>query len=341
MTDSEYPRVLIIDDEPDMRELIGDALRHEGLHIEAAGSAAEACAAARRMRPDVVVTDLHLPDCRGTEIIDQIREAVGDVPTVIITGKGNLEDASEACRQGCVDFLIKPLNIERLREAVRREISRRDEPKQRTPRELKLRRLARELNRDRHSVRHRLDTTCAALTRAYRSLNDQFLRQESVLTFHRQLLLCREDDDVFRSLFHLYAEHRGNLFGVAMVCDENAELQMIGRFGTPGPDSVSICQGYGFSLLDAVLQDPAVLRIDPTVHPALFPNWLEPHLHGISFLCVPLIPAEGQLIGLVVLYRKEGETFTDDDVALSEMLAPSVAMSIQGNTYDADDSNAA
>jgi len=340
MSQSEYPRILIVDDEPDMRELIGDALQGEGVHIETARSGAEAYAAVQRTRPDVVVADLHLPDCRGCEIIDRIRTAAADVPTVVITGTGDLDTAGEACRRGCVDFLTKPLDLDRLRESIRRELDRRDRHARRSPREIKLRRLARELNRDRRSVRHRLDTTCAALTRAYRSLNDQFLRQESVLRFHRQLLLCRDDDDVFRSLFQFYAEHRGNLFGVAMVCDENAELQMIGRFGAPGPDSASVCQGYAFSLLDAVLQDPAVLRIDPSAHQALFPNWLEPHLGGLQFLCVPLIPSEGQLIGLVVLYRKEGETFSDDDVALSEMLAPSVAMSIQGNSYSAEDNAA-
>ena len=340
MSDNEYPRVLIVDDEPDMRELIGDALRHDGLHIDAAGSGAEACAAAQRSRPDVVVADLHLPDCRGTEIIGRIRTVAPNVPTVIITGNGDLDVAGEACRQGCADFLTKPLSIEKLRDAIRRGLARGPAQQQRPARDHKLRRLARQLNQDRHAVRHRLNTTCAALTRAYRSLNDQFLRQESVLRFHRHLLTCQNDDDVFRNLFQFYAEHRGNLFGVAMVCDENADLQMIGRFGTPGPDSVSVCQGYAFSLLDAVLHDPAVLRIDPTAHASLFPSWLADYLTDVNFLCIPLIPAEGQLIGLVVLYRKEGETFTDDDVGLSEMLAPSVAMSIQGNSYQADDTAA-
>lgn len=334
MNVSYSPRILVVDDEPDVRDVIADALDGDALAVDAAGTVAEACAAARRAKPDLVIADLVLPDGSGVDLLGRLRAIAGDVPAVVITGRGDLRSASDAWRCGCVDFLIKPLDLARLRGSIRRQVHR-------LRRDSRRRDLARRLNQRRHRVQHRLDTTCEALTRAYRTLSQQFLRQEAVLRFHRQLLLCRNDDDVFRNLFEFYAERREHLFGVAMVCDENAELQMIGRFGTPGPDTVSVCQGFAFSLLDAVLHEPVVMRIDPRDHPSLFPAWLDEHLPGVTFLCVPLVPAEGQLIGLVVLYGHDGQPFSDDDVALWESLAPSVALRIQGNSYAAGDSNAA
>ncbi len=334
MNGSDRLRILLVDDEPDVRDLIVDALAGEGWTIDAVGTVAAACDAARRVRPDLVIADVLLPDGSGGELLGRLGRIAGDVPAVVMTGAGDLRAASDAWGRGCVDFLTKPLDLDRLRAAIRRQgrARRRDDRR---------RDLARRLNRQRHHVQHRLNTTCEALTRAYRSLSGQFLRQEAVLRFHRQLLLCRDDDDVFRSLFEFYAERRDRLFGVAMVCDENAELQMIGRFGTPGPDNVGLCQGFAFSLLDAVLREPVVMRIDPREHPSLFPAWLDEHLADVQFLCVPLVPAEGQLIGLVVLYGRDGQPFSDDDVALWQLLAPSVALRIQGNSYAAGDSHAA
>ena len=334
MNASYRPRILLVDDEPDVRELVADVLRHDDLAVDTAVGVAEACASARRATPDLVIADVILPDGSGVDLLKRLRAIAGDVPAVVITGTGDLRSASDAWRCGCADFLTKPLDLSRLRETIRRQLHRGRRNHQR-------RDLTRRLNRRRHLVQHRLDTTCEALTQAYRTLSQQFLRQEAVLRFHRQLLLCQSDDDVFRGLFEFYAERRQRLFGVAMVCDENAELQMIGRFGTPGPDNVSLCQGFAFSLLVAVLHEPVVMRIDPQDHPSLFPAWLAEHLEDVTFLCVPLVPAEGQLIGMVVLYDHDGQPFSDDDVALWEMLAPSIALRIQGNSYAADDSNAA
>ena len=330
-------KILVIDDEADLCELVGDALRVDGLQVASAGSGAEGCAQAQRDRPDLVVADLALPDCSGLELIGQLRDHIGEVPTVVITGTGDIHSASEAWRHGCVDFLTKPLNLHRLRNTIRRELSRRGDVTRLTARTRRLRLLARELNRRRHSVKDRLDTTCAALTSAYRTLNHQFTRQETLIRFQRQLLTFRTDDDIFRGLFSLFCENGGNLFGVALVCDENADLKMVGRFGTPAPDSVSICQGIAFSLLDVVLENPSVMPIAPAESPSLFPKWLHQHLAGVTFLCVPLLPDEGQLIGLSILYRKSGQPFTDDDRALAEMLAPSVAMAVQGNGCAADE----
>ena len=66
-------RILVVDDEPDLRELLVDVLADTDLEIDSAGSGAEALAKARRQRPDLLVTDLILGDCTGLDVIDQLR----------------------------------------------------------------------------------------------------------------------------------------------------------------------------------------------------------------------------------------------------------------------------
>ena len=333
-------RILVVDDEPDVCEVLRDALVREGLTVESAHSAADGCAAAERTRPDLVVADLRLGDGDGLDMLDRLRRRVGDVPAILMSGRADIHSAGEACRRGCADFLTKPLDLPRLAETIHRALARRDDVCRLARRNHRLRALAHELNRRRHQARHQLGTTCAALTTAYRSLSGQFNRQAELLGLQRQLLGCRDDDDVFRSIFGFYAERGANLYGVALVCDDKAELQVIGRFGTPSPDSMSVARGIAYSLTDTVLADPVVTRLDAATHAGIFPQWLHPHVEGTSFMLVPLLPRDGQLIGLIVLYRKDGHSFTPNEADLAEMMGPAIAVAIQGEGEAQTDADA-
>jgi len=325
----EAARILIVDDEPDLRELLGEVMRREGLTVEAAADGAEAFALAERHRPDLLIADLRLPDCNGLDVIDRLRGRLGDLPAVVITGAGDARLASEAVLHGCADFLTKPLDLPRLREAVRRGLADARGDRELRRRHEKRRWLAHALNRDRRELRSRLDSTGTALTEAYQTLNRQFLRQEAMIRLQGKLLACRDDDDVFRALFASFCERGDNLFGIALACDEKANLQIVGRFGTPLPDSLSICQALAAGLQPVLLEDPAVITLDGTTHAGLFVEWLRPQLVGLTLVCMPLLPSEGRLIGMVILYRKAEQPFTEDDMALAEMIAPSIAQTIK------------
>lgn len=315
--------ILVVDDNAELCDLIRESLTRDGLTVETAGSLAAARDAVARRKVDLVIADLRLPDGTGGQLLDELRLRVGDLPAILITGCGDLALASEACRAGCVDVLTKPLDLSRLRNAVARELTRRRRAGRR-------RQLARQMNRQRRDAKHRLDTTGNALTVAYRTLSQQFTRQETLLRFQRHLLASGDDDDVFRGLFGLFSTDRDSLFGIALVCDPSADLQIIGRFGTPAPDSLSICRAVASSLLDVVLDDPRVMRLELSTNSSLFPDWLGEHLPDTTLLSVPLLSKPGRLIGLAVLYRKDGEGFTDDEVALAELIGPSIAVTIKG-----------
>lgn len=335
MASSVPANVLVVDDEPDLRELICDALSAEGLGVRHAGTGAEACALAVQRRPDVLVVDLRLPDASGLDVIDRVRGITrADLPAVVITGHGDLHLAGEAARRGCCDFLTKPIDLSRLRRAIGRELERRALPRRLAARGERALELARRLNADRHVLRHRLETTGAALTTAYRTLNQQFLRQEAVLRFQRELIGCRSDDDVFRRLFRFFGNRGGSLFGLALSCDEGARLHLMGRFGMPEPDPLTVCEQLMRSLVPVVLQTPVVMRLEAEKHLGLFPEPLARRLVGVTFLAVPFLPAEGKLIGIALLYRKGEQPFTNEELALAELLSHSVAECLQANSAE-------
>ncbi|GIX29910.1 MAG: type 4 fimbriae expression regulatory protein PilR [Porticoccaceae bacterium] len=112
------PRVLIVDDEPDIRELL--ALTLEGLDLEVA-SAASVAEARRQLdagRVDFCLTDMRLPDGDGFAVLAAVQQRQPNTPVAVITAYGSAETAVEALKRGAFDFVCKPLEVARLRELV-------------------------------------------------------------------------------------------------------------------------------------------------------------------------------------------------------------------------------
>ncbi|RFF27157.1 MULTISPECIES: sigma-54 dependent transcriptional regulator [unclassified Wenzhouxiangella] len=108
-------RILIVDDEPDIREMIGEILRDEGHETELAGNAAEARARLRESAPDLILLDVWMPDTDGISLLREWRDAgVLRCPVVMISGHGSVETAVEATRLGAFDFVEKPVSMARL-----------------------------------------------------------------------------------------------------------------------------------------------------------------------------------------------------------------------------------
>ena len=112
-------RVLVIDDEADIRELIDLTLSRMGLAAETAASVAEARQALARGEFQLCLTDMRLPDGDGLEIVRFIVEHFPQIPVAVITAYGNTENAVAALKAGAFDYLAKPVGLEQLRSLVR------------------------------------------------------------------------------------------------------------------------------------------------------------------------------------------------------------------------------
>ncbi|MCK9538014.1 sigma-54-dependent transcriptional regulator [Dokdonella sp.] len=108
-------RVLVVDDEPDIRATIKDILEDEGYAVDVAESAAAAREARRKRRPDVVLLDIWMPDCDGISLLREWSERGGlPCPVIMISGHGTVETAVEATRLGAWDFIEKPISLAKL-----------------------------------------------------------------------------------------------------------------------------------------------------------------------------------------------------------------------------------
>lgn len=108
-------RILIVDDEPDIRDLIGEILRDEGHETQTAGNAAEARERLHDFEPDLILLDVWMPDTDGISLLREWREGgMARCPVVMISGHGSVEAAVEATRLGAFDFIEKPVSMARL-----------------------------------------------------------------------------------------------------------------------------------------------------------------------------------------------------------------------------------
>ncbi len=114
--------ILIVDDEKDIRELIGDILRDEGFTVRLAGNSDDCMAEINAAPPALMILDIWLKDSRmdGIDILKSVKRDNPDVPVVIISGHGNIEIAVAAIKQGAYDFIEKPFNIDQLMVVVTR-----------------------------------------------------------------------------------------------------------------------------------------------------------------------------------------------------------------------------
>ena len=117
-------RVLVVDDEANIAELISMALRYEGFDVRAAHTGTRAVAAAKEFRPDAVVLDIMLPDFDGLEVLRRMRATEPDVPVVFLTARDAVEDRVAGLTAGGDDYVTKPFSLEelvaRLRGLLRR-----------------------------------------------------------------------------------------------------------------------------------------------------------------------------------------------------------------------------
>ncbi|MDF5752872.1 response regulator transcription factor [Spongiactinospora sp. TRM90649] len=112
-------RILVVDDEPYLADLVATALRYEGYATAIAPTGASAIAMTGTFRPDLIVLDVMLPDVLGTEVCRRLRQSGSDVPVVFLTARDATEDRVGGLRAGGDDYVTKPFSLEELVERVR------------------------------------------------------------------------------------------------------------------------------------------------------------------------------------------------------------------------------
>ena len=121
---TQRPKILVVDDEPNVLLTTSTILRHEGYDVDAVADGASALEAIRAQYYDLVLTDLNMPGVDGLAVLAEVRKRSPGTVTVMITGYGSMESAIEAVHLGAYEYLLKPTEVADLKQAVRRSLER-------------------------------------------------------------------------------------------------------------------------------------------------------------------------------------------------------------------------
>ena len=111
------PTALVVEDDRDSRDILIELVRDEGFRVEGAATLAEARLAIERESADLLLLDMRLPDGDGSDLLSTEEDVAGDV--IVVTGHASAESALAALKSGAVDYVVKPIDLQRLRTVLR------------------------------------------------------------------------------------------------------------------------------------------------------------------------------------------------------------------------------
>src|SRR6187401_529746 len=120
----DRPRVLVVDDEKFIRDIIADFLGMEGYIVRTAEDGSSAVNELERARYDMVISDLKMPKMGGLDLLKEVSKTHPDTLTVIMTGFGTVETAIDAMKRGAYDYILKPFKVEEVVHILQRGLDR-------------------------------------------------------------------------------------------------------------------------------------------------------------------------------------------------------------------------
>lgn len=209
--------VLIVDDEPDIREMLGDLLHGQLVQIHAAANLDEAREIALTKSIDLALVDIKLPDGDGMELAEELHRRDPEMQSIVMTGKPSLKRAVEAMRLGSCDFVSKPLDINEISTCVERALRRRADGTKSQARVQRLKKLCRKLNHARHEVTQQVDILCNDLVTAYQELAGQMKHVQVTSQFKAILDQELDLEQVLRRVLEFVLQHLGSTNAVIFL----------------------------------------------------------------------------------------------------------------------------
>ncbi len=112
------PRILVVDDDEELREMIRNFLAYRGCFVETACDGLDGCEALKRNTFDMVITDIYMPRMNGLELLETIEHKYADLLTVAMTGFPNEDITKKVLEKGICEFLVKPFTLQQLLSAI-------------------------------------------------------------------------------------------------------------------------------------------------------------------------------------------------------------------------------
>ena len=120
-------RVLVVDDDENIRKVEVAILEDEGYTVESAGTAKEAIDKSRRKFFNVALIDIRLPDMQGIELLTRFRDTTPKMRKIIVTGYPTLQNAVDAVNKGADAYIVKPFDVERVLDTIKQQLNKQEE----------------------------------------------------------------------------------------------------------------------------------------------------------------------------------------------------------------------
>jgi DNA-binding NtrC family response regulator len=115
--------ILVVDDDTELRKVLSSILSEEGYSVETVENGKQAIRVSEKTRFDLALIDIKLPDMEGTELLHRLKEKQPHIVMIIITGFPTLENAIETVNEGADGYLLKPFDIPKLLETIRKHLN--------------------------------------------------------------------------------------------------------------------------------------------------------------------------------------------------------------------------
>jgi DNA-binding NtrC family response regulator len=125
----ETARILIVDDDENIRKVLTTILEDEGYIVESVGTAKKAIAKTRKKFYNLALIDVRLPDMEGIELLTRMKDATPKMRKIIITGYPTLQNAVEAVNRGADAYIIKPFDMKKTLRTIKEELTKQEEEK--------------------------------------------------------------------------------------------------------------------------------------------------------------------------------------------------------------------
>jgi len=322
------PRVLVVDDEPKICELLEALLQKDGYLVDTALDGPTALSKLRGSDYALVVSDIKMPGMDGFELARRVKDAYEDLPFVVITGYATLDTAVRALRQGVDDYVTKPFRIDEIRRVISRVLAKAEllEENRRLVSELEAANA--ELRRHREALRDKVRLANAELARANTDLRERIQELEMLNGLGR----CTESeldlDKLLQRCARLVAEELA-VERASIILREGEWLTVKGCHGGDAAKLIGIRKKLGEAVAGEVARSGKPVLVANTGSDPRFSPHADWGYVTNSLACVP-IAYKGVNLGVICATDKQsGRPFTRADVKLLSTIASQVAPAIE------------
>lgn len=345
-TTKSQPRVLVVDDEPDLRELISDVAGSMNCRITAVSTLADAREVLSIQDVDVLVLDVHLPDGDGLSLLPVFGKRRPGASAIVITGKPSVDNAVSALRHGAVDFLAKPFNNAQITDHIRSAIARAAKAAAQERKISRLKKAVKRLNESRRLVSKKVDILCNDLVTAYGELSRQLEGVRTQEGFRKAIadavdleqLLCHSMDWMLREI--------GYCNVAVWLAGEEGDFQLGAYMKYTLAGDEPLTNALKRVVLPAAANEGGESGATPLhVRGGHFEKELtasERKLLGGQDILAAHCTYLGEGLASLIFFRDEASPFTEDDEALLSAIAPLFALSLAsvvretGEPFDAE-----